>query len=127
VTGDRFAIGDSPAEIWLEPQCTAESVDGRTWESSPLCDCVDCGSPAVRYVREDLTSTNEAALIAELGRRRQQVAALLDIAEAAKALLGVLSNPSPGHMQDRIAAERRLRATLAATANVPKADPKCAT
>lgn len=39
-----------------------------------------------------------------------------EVVEAAKALLIVLSNPSPGRMHDRIAAERRLRAALVAFA-----------
>ena len=130
MSGDRYTVADSPAEIWLSPQCE-EQDEGRSWEASSLCDCPDCGAPAVRYIRADLIdgaihgsliNTATLSIAAELARRNQQVAALLDVAEAAKALLDDIDKPKVG-INRRYAIRDRLRNALAATADLPKAEP----
>lgn len=67
----------------------------------------------------------EHALRVELARRNTQCAALLDIAEAAKELLAAVDTDLGGPKSGRRgrAAADRLRAALAATADVPKAEP----
>lgn len=59
-----WTVADSPAEIWLEPQCAENGDEGRTWGDKDAFDdtCDECGSPAVRYVRADMAAARVAAL-----------------------------------------------------------------
>lgn len=50
-----YTIFDSPAEIWLEPQCADEGDDSRMWCQDDVWGvCDHCQSPPVKYIREDL-------------------------------------------------------------------------
>ena len=53
----KFEVEDSPASIWLEPQC-AEAGDGRSWCADNVwVKCEECKSPDVQYIRADLVES----------------------------------------------------------------------
>ena len=51
-----------PAQVYLEPACTADPVDGPAWAEKDIfeeCgqpDCPHCRKPSVKYVPHDSTS-----------------------------------------------------------------------
>lgn len=64
--GKRYALSDSPETIWLEAQCAGD-LDQRHWAAdNPWGDeCLECGSPCVQYVRQDIYADRIQALEAE--------------------------------------------------------------
>ena len=76
--------------IWLAPKCATEHDDGRSWCSTPEeLTCEECGAAPIAYVR---AGKKTAALVAELGAARAEIARLR---EALRAMVYEITHLSP--------------------------------
>ena len=78
VGADRKDGTPDHERIWLEPKCTQESPDGRSWCKDDVWgECDECGTKPTEYIRKDIPEASIAALEARVTELEAGLASLV--------------------------------------------------